>query len=916
MTATHPRTHRPPARGRPHTAPPPAGPPRRGHAPLPPAGPRRLAGEQLAVAGGQLTAGLGNLLFSLIAARVLAPGAFAELTAFLALYLLIHVPAASLSAGSALRPALAVHARRRVLLGGSLAGGTLALLSYPLGLALGLSPLLLLAAAASAPTAGLIALDRGRLYGLGRHGRAVGSLLAEPVVRLAVGVALAALAGPVGGAIAVVLAGWAALAVAHLPGTTPAGAPASAEGGAPAVAVVAFLLLAVVQNQDALLANALLPASEAGRFAVLSTLGGVAAFATTTVPLMLLPRAGAGRDALRVAVTVAGLLGFAAVLVVAVSPHALVGAIFGARYAPVGGVAVPYVLAMALLGVARVVVAHACAGETAAGSRAIPARALLGLLAGAAALQAALIATIGHDAAGVATATLIATTALTAGTIVLARAPAPAELLARARTLHRDVAIVAGFTVGGIVLRLLAWRGIWLDEATSIKQARMPFGAMLHDLGTTDVHPPLHYAVLWLTVRVFGYGEIAVRLPSLIAASALIPLLYVIGRDVYDRRAGLTAAGLATIAPFAVWYADEARMYAFFMLFALLAAWMQIRILRDGRARDCAAYVAAAVALIYTQYFGLLLIGAQQLVFAAALWSRRRDRAALRLGLVAWGAWLPLLVMALIPLMPFAIGQFDANEAAGKGFQVPSQTAGSLGTGEQPPGAYAALTNAVWALLGYHSDVTMTALAALWPLLMLLALLLLGRGRSWATATFATAAILPAVALFALGQIKPFVFEVRYFIGAVPLALLLIARAVTSWPRRRVPTVLATGVAALALLAGLADQQLNGSNPRVYDFKGALHALEAQARPGDVVVYSPPYLDAVVAYYGGGNLDARPLEKGLPEPSHGHRVFVLGSFLDKPQYRDATLKAVRTLDRRHTLVGTQKRPQIRIWEFR
>jgi hypothetical protein len=210
----------------------------------------------------------------------------------------------------------------------------------------------------------------------------------------------------------------------------------------------------------------------------------------------------------------------------------------------------------------------------------------------------------------------------------------------------------------------------------------------------------------------------------------------------------------------------------------------------------------------------------------------------------------------------------------------------------------------------------MTSLAALWPLLMLLALLLLGRGRSWTTGALTTAAVLPAVALFGLGQLKPFVFEVRYFIGAVPIVLLLVGRALTSWPVRRVPTAIACTVAIGALAAGLADQQLNGSNPRVYDFKGALTQLEGRAEPGDVVVYTPDYIDTVVGYYGDGKLDARPLEKGVVEPREGHRVFVLASFLDKRPYRDQAEKAVRQLDREHRLVDEQRYPQIRIWEFR
>ncbi|HET8950324.1 MAG TPA: hypothetical protein VFN44_07430, partial [Solirubrobacteraceae bacterium] len=186
----------------------------------------------------------------------------------------------------------------------------------------------------------------------------------------------------------------------------------------------------------------------------------------------------------------------------------------------------------------------------------------------------------------------------------------------------------------------------------------------------------------------------------------------------------------------------------------------------------------------------------------------------------------------------------------------------------------------------------------------------------WSTGALATAAVLPAVALFGLGQLKPFVFEVRYFIGAVPLVLLLVGRAVTSWPIRRVPTAIACTVAIGALAAGLADQQLNGSNPRVYHFKGALTQLEDRAKPGDVVVYAPDYIDTVVTYYGDGRLEARPLENGVPEPRKGHRVFVLASFLDKKPFREQAEKAVKQLDRKHRLVDEKRYPQIRIWEFR
>ena len=118
----------------------------------------------------------------------------------------------------------------------------------------------------AAPTAGLLALDRGRLTASAAAAR-VGSLLAEPPVRLSLGVALAAIAGPVGAAVAVVLAGWTALAVAHLPPRAPRGARRREPAAAPTPPGVigAFLALAVVQNQDVLLANAVLPEGEAAQ---------------------------------------------------------------------------------------------------------------------------------------------------------------------------------------------------------------------------------------------------------------------------------------------------------------------------------------------------------------------------------------------------------------------------------------------------------------------------------------------------------------------------------------------------------------------------------------------------------------------------------------------------------------------------
>jgi hypothetical protein len=884
---------------------------------------RRLAAEQAGVAGAQVAAGIGNAAFALIAARILSPGGFAQVAAFLALYLLVHIPASSLSAGSALDHGLAGRLRRHAGTGGMALGVAVAVAGIPLASLLGLPIALALVLAVGVPAAMPLALERGRLFGTHRHGQAAASLLVEPAVRLGIGVPLALALGATGAALAVVAGGWAALAVAArgrertVSHTAPA--PGTAATGA---AVGAFLALALVQNQDVLLANALLDDGDAGRFAVVSTLGGIAAFATTTIPLVLLPRARDGRrGALTAALGAAAALGLGAVIVVAIAPHALVSVGFGARFAGVAPLVAPYVGAMALLGIARVLVAQRVA-DGAGGA--------LALRVGAVALaQALAILTVARTPGAVAACTF------GAAVLLLAAAPGAAVLpfpvrgrlqgLTRAtgqdRPRDRRPLIALGaITLLALVLRLIATRGLWLDEATSVTQAQMSLRQMLDSLRTTDVHPPLHHLVLWVTVHLFGTDQLVVRAPSILAGTLLIPVLWATGRELYGPRAGTAAALLGAVAPFAVWYAQEARMYAFFMVFSAVMLLAQLRAMRTGQARWWVAFGLAGAALIWTQYFAAFVVAVLHAGTALQLLGAHRRGEDVRPRLRGWAGSVALTAVLLMPLAKFALDQFSANESAGRGFnQSPSQAGGDVDGGRHGPGVYSGLTNVVWAIWGYHSNKTMAALTALWPALMLGSLLLLGRGRPGRSGLVAAVAILPALGMTVLGVAKPFLFEARYFVALTPMVLLLLARATTGWTASRAGAVLCTGGLALTLAAGTADQQLNRSNPRLYDFNGALSRIGGTARPGDVVLYEPGYLGDLVRYLQPG-VRAQPLDKGIPKPDprHERKVYLLASFLDQRQHADATAKGITAIQKsgHRRQIDHFKKPQVKVWVFR
>ena len=181
--------------------------------------------------------------------------------------------------------------------------------------------------------------------------------------------------------------------------------------------------------------------------------------------------------------------------------------------------------------------------------------------------------------------------------------------------------VLGGLIIVGLALRLAVPQGIWLDEAISIHQARLSLHDLFRNLYYGDRQPPLYHLTLWLTIRVFGHSEFAVRLPSLIAGTLLIPVLYELGRELYDRRTGLIAAAFASVSPLLIWYSQEVRMYEFAALFGLLALLTQLRVIRKPSMGNWAAYILATAALLWSHYFGLLLILVQQLVFVG------RDRA-------------------------------------------------------------------------------------------------------------------------------------------------------------------------------------------------------------------------------------------------------------------------------------------------
>jgi uncharacterized membrane protein YhdT len=223
-----------------------------------------------------------------------------------------------------------------------------------------------------------------------------------------------------------------------------------------------------------------------------------------------------------------------------------------------------------------------------------------------------------------------------------------------------------------IILLVAAWvrltgldfQSYWYDELFSayISNPDHAVGRVVR-LTLEDVHPPLFQLTMWLSYQLFGYTEWAGRLPSALAGVITVAVIYLLGRDLFSKRAGLYAAALAIFNFYFVYYAQEARSYAFLYLFCSLSFLFFVRALRSDSKLNVLAYVIATLALLYTHYFGFVLLVAQGL--CAILYLQRtgwNNRALLVRGL---GAAAVVLVV-ISPMFPYMLG-----DAAREEFWIP-----------------------------------------------------------------------------------------------------------------------------------------------------------------------------------------------------------------------------------------------------
>ena len=394
----------------------------------------------------------------------------------------------------------------------------------------------------------------------------------------------------------------------------------------------------------------------------------------------------------------------------------------------------------------------------------------------------------------------------------------------------------------GLRLTRLGHQELRGDEAFGYFFTQQSYaGIVTQTIALDEPHPVASYFVLKAWQAAVGRSEFALRFVSVWFGVLAVALTARVARRLgLARRTELVGAFLLALSPFAVWHAQDARMYAMSLALSTAVVWLAIEALARRRWPWIAAYIGAAWLALHTHYFaGFVLVALSLFVVGRALVAASARRA-----VFDWLLWNAVLAVAYLPWLTSAgtiLAGYGGNGDSPTLVAMAPRSLAAFAVGESLPAPQRVLWASVLALA------CSAGALRLW---------MGGPGTRRALWLLACWGIVP-VMLTWYGALDRPIFNERYLIAAAPAFLLLAAAAVQPVPR---PRIWLNGAAALllALLVGgmVASLWSYYTNPAFSKTRG-WRTLAAQmltwgdGLPAGRTRFAQNYPDPTLWYYTG-----------------------------------------------------------------
>ncbi|MCK4589139.1 MAG: glycosyltransferase family 39 protein [Nanoarchaeota archaeon] len=158
---------------------------------------------------------------------------------------------------------------------------------------------------------------------------------------------------------------------------------------------------------------------------------------------------------------------------------------------------------------------------------------------------------------------------------------------------------------------------LWQDEGFTLIEVDQPsfkqtFNAII---GPPEGTPPLYFIILHFWTRIFGTSEFSLRFPSAIFGMVSILLIFLIGKEIFNKKTGLISALIMSVSTIQILYSQDARAYSLFVMLTLISFLFYIKTLKSSSNKNLFFYLISTLFLLYTHHFALFVLFAQNIIF-------------------------------------------------------------------------------------------------------------------------------------------------------------------------------------------------------------------------------------------------------------------------------------------------------------
>ncbi|MEM7535175.1 MAG: glycosyltransferase family 39 protein [Chloroflexota bacterium] len=406
----------------------------------------------------------------------------------------------------------------------------------------------------------------------------------------------------------------------------------------------------------------------------------------------------------------------------------------------------------------------------------------------------------------------------------------------------------------------LELKNLWWDESLSLQRAESAWlpliqgQLVMHDgisvQHTIDQHPFFSFLLQGILIRLAGDNDFVLRFISAMAATLLVPTVWVVARSLERRQvmAPSTAywsALLATVNPFLLWYGQEARPYALWAWLTVFTTYLLVRAVQHrgtslSKNGWLIGYACTLVMMLTTHYFAIFILPIHAII-VYQWWTQQNQRLAvivggvislLGLAVISYAAWIILVVQKggiNFERIPLGVLLPDLLNAFNMGLSVDINDVWWLDV----TAGLVALGGMIWGLRSWRTIGNGGGIVALWILL-------------------------PTAILFAVNLVRPAYMNARHMSMLCGGMILAVGSGLgVIWHiRQQASTIRFTSglavILAVLLIGGSGYSTINYFTLEEYakdDYDSVATYLDGRISSGDVVLIYPPFSWRIFDYY-------------------------------------------------------------------